>query len=134
MTHSPQERPPFTSADKLSPHGNSAQIINAFKEKRFNLFYSGEIMDEYHDVLSRAKLGLRQEDFDDLLDEVSAQGFPVVPESDGKSFLGEDDRVFYDTAKKVDAYLVTGNIKHYPREQSNVLPADFVYLLNSEYS
>jgi len=112
----------------LSAHGNPAQIINAFKERFFNLFYCKEILAEYRDVLYRAKLGLNPNDVNTFLDEINKIGFPVIPNMSSIPFADEDDRVFYDTAKTAGAYLVTGNIKHYPAEQFILLPADFIKL------
>jgi len=37
----------------------------------------------------------------------------------------ESDRIFYDAAKAVNAYLVTGNQKHYPENTQIVTPARF---------
>ena len=38
----------------------------------------------------------------------------------------EDDRKFYDVAKSSGAFLITGNIKHFPSESFIVTPADFL--------
>ena len=40
----------------------------------------------------------------------------------------EDDRAFYDTAKNNDAYLVTGNTRHYPNESFILTPTEFMRL------
>jgi predicted nucleic acid-binding protein len=40
----------------------------------------------------------------------------------------EDDRIFYDTAKRAGAYLITGNTKHFPRESFILTPAKFLEL------
>ena len=115
----------------LSAHGNPATIVNAFKERHINLFYSVEIVSEYRDVLSRDKFGLNIEDINDLFDEIKKAGFPVIPCKSSISLTDEDDRIFYDTAKAVDAYLVTGNTKHFPNDPRIVTPADFVALIQS---
>jgi putative PIN family toxin of toxin-antitoxin system len=112
----------------LSAHGNSAQIINSFKEKHFNLYYCYEILAEYRAVLYRDKLGLNHKDVEDLLAAISDIGFPVIPETSDIPLPDEDDRIFYDTAKTVDAILVTGNLKHFPSEWHIVSPADFIKL------
>jgi len=38
----------------------------------------------------------------------------------------ESDRKFYDVAKTANAYLVTGNIKHFPKEEWVLTPAELV--------
>jgi len=113
----------------LTERGNSALIIDAFRDKQFNLFYNREILDEYHDVLCRDKLGLPVGDVNELLEQIKNTGIPIIPVRSDILLTDEDDRVFYDTAKEANAYLVTGNRKHYPKEQFIILPADFATLL-----
>ena len=115
----------------LTEQGNSAFIIDAFKENQFNLIYNGEILAEYHDVLYRDKLGLPAGDIDELLEQIKYAGYPIIPAISSISLTDEDDRIFYDTAKAANAYLVTGNTKHYPQEQFIILPVDFTVLLKS---
>ena len=46
------------------------------------------------------------------------------------AFQDEDDRVFYEVSlSNDDAYLVTGNLKHYPRTIKVLTPSEFVKLL-----
>ena len=112
----------------LTANGNPAKIIDALKEKRFNLIYNEVILAEYRDVLFRDKLGLNKKDINDLLEEISKIGFPVIPEKSDILLPDEDDRIFYDTAKTINAYLVTGNLKHFPDEPFVILAADFIDL------
>jgi len=113
----------------LTTHGNPAQIINLFKEKQFNLFYCYEIIDEYRDVLFREKLGLNENDVNNLLDIIMLSGFPVTPDSIDIILPDEDDRIFYNTAMTAGAYLVTGNIKHFPDEAMILTPAEFLEII-----
>jgi len=113
----------------LSAKGNPARIINAFRDKQFNLFYNAEIVAEYRDVLFRNRLGLRVEDINALLESIYIFGFPVIPYKSNQSLSDEDDRIFYDVAKTANAYLITGNIKHYPDEPFIITPAQFAALL-----
>jgi len=114
----------------ISSIGNPAQIINAFKAKRFYLFYTDEIIAEYKDVLFRGRLKLNSTDVEELIDVIYEIGYPVIPTMSDIRLPDEDDRIFYDTAKYSDCYLVTGNIKHYPTDPFIMTPADFVKLLN----
>jgi len=115
----------------ITAHGYSAKIINAFKEKQFNLFYCSEILIEYNDVLYRDRFGFNSKDVDNLLDVISLNGISVAIDASNISLSDEDDRCFYDTAKNSGAYLVTGNIKHYPDDSWVLTPADFVKLLEA---
>jgi hypothetical protein len=40
--------------------------------------------------------------------------------------IHEDDRIFYDTAKHSGSILVTGNLKHYPKEAFILAPTEFL--------
>lgn len=45
----------------------------------------------------------------------------------------EDDRIFYEVAlSKDDAYLVTGNQKHFPKTPIVVTPAEMLEILSHE--
>lgn len=110
----------------ISSNGNCAKIINAFKDKRFNLFYSAEILSEYSNVLYRAKFGFNADDIEDLLDEICLSGVLVSSDVGDIPLPDEDDRVFYDTALASGAILITGNTKHYPTEPFIMTPADFL--------
>ena len=115
----------------ITSHGYPARIINAFKEKQFNLLYCSEILIEYRDVLYRDRLGFNSKDVDNLLDVISLNGISVTINASKISLPDEDDRCFYDTAKNSGAYLVTGNIKHYPDDSWVITPAEFVNLLDA---
>ena len=48
-----------------------------------------------------------------------------------ESLPDEDDRVFYEVALSTeDAYLVTGNLKHFPKTPIVVTPAQMLDILN----
>lgn len=112
----------------LSSQGNPAKVVNAFRNRQFNLFYNDEIMAEYKDVLFRVRLGLNPDDINDLFSSISAFGFLLTPQTSKLSMPDEDDRIFYDTALSAKAYLITGNIRDYPDEPFIVTPAQFVDL------
>jgi putative PIN family toxin of toxin-antitoxin system len=115
----------------LSAAGNPAQIVNCFRDKQFNLLYNEEIMAEYRDVLFRERLGLPCADVNSLLDEIAKRGMPIVAVRSDITMIDEDDRVFYDLANTCDAYLVTGNTRHYPKERYIVTPAQFVEIISA---
>ena len=114
----------------IATQGNPAQIVNSFRERKFSLFYSIEIFEEYRDVLHRKKLGLDTVSVEILLDEVRRIGFSVISNVSDILLIDEDDRIFYDTARSNGALLVTGNIKHYPHEPFITTPAAFVKVLH----
>ena len=45
-----------------------------------------------------------------------------------EDFIDPEDKVFYCTALAGEAYLVTGNIKHYPQSSIVITPSEFLTL------
>jgi putative PIN family toxin of toxin-antitoxin system len=115
----------------LTADGKPAQVINALKSGRFCLVYSAEIMAEYREVLQRERLGLNKKDVDELLEIIAETGIPVLSDRSNIDIPDEDDRVFYDAAKSSGAYLVTGNLRHFPAGAFVVAPAVFLAMLES---
>ena len=112
-----------------SPHGKPKQIMTLFADSEIDLYYSLEILDEYREVLSRARLKIPEEIQTEYLDIIKAHGILIEPSiSSNPPFDDESDRIFYDTAKEVGAVLITGNMKHYPQENFIMTPSDYVNL------
>ena len=84
------------------------------------LFLTKEIIDEYHDVLLRPKFGFPEQIVSDILNEFNSQGITIDAEHIDIDMPDPKDLVFYEVVmegrKKDDAYLVTGNIKHFPNK------------------
>jgi len=112
----------------LSKVGNPAKILDRFLVGELILIYNEEILEEYEDVLYRPKLKIPQGDVDTLITDILQNGVKVWPKPSCFQMSDEDDRCFYDTAKEVGSYLITGNIKHYPSEAFILTPKDFLEL------
>jgi predicted nucleic acid-binding protein len=47
-------------------------------------------------------------------------------------FTDEDDRIFYELYKSSESdFLITGNIKHFPKERNIITPREFIELNNN---
>lgn len=95
--------------------------------------YDEEILDEYRIVLSRRnKFPFEKEDVENLANLVIRSGLKVErAKAFDEIFPDPKDIVFYEvTLSKDDAYLVTGNIKHFPRKPFVVTPSEMVAILN----
>ena len=112
----------------LSPGGNPAKIYRMFFTGAVVLVYSESIMMEYMDVLYRPNLRISNEDADKVLDAIRLHGELVEPTQSTIALTDEDDRIFYDAAEIADAFLVTGNLRHYPNEPRILSPAEFLDL------
>jgi putative PIN family toxin of toxin-antitoxin system len=115
----------------LTPAGVSAKIFDIFETEQIDIYYSKGIMDEYEDVLFRQKFNFDLRKIHRTLEKIEKLGIFVVPQVSGILLPDESDRPFYDTAKTCDAFLVTGNGRHYPLEQRVVTPKQFLELIVS---
>ena len=98
--------------------------------------YNSEILKEYREVLSRPKFHLTKEIVDDVLENLEHRGISVEAETLDIVLPDPKDRVFYEVVleerKTEEAYLVTGNIKHFPVETFIVTPRKMLDIVFSE--
>ncbi|MDR2605760.1 MAG: putative toxin-antitoxin system toxin component, PIN family [Oscillospiraceae bacterium] len=112
----------------LTPAGNPAKIYRMFLIGVIPLVLSDGIYAEYRDVLFRPRLRFPSDAVGTILAAIRQYGETIVPIVSSIEMVDEDDRVFYDTAKTAGAYLITGNTKHYPREDFILTPSEFLGL------
>ena len=111
----------------LTPAGIPAKILNYVLGKNVRLIYDNNILTEYISVLSRKELKIDKKLADVIIDFISSEGefFTAAPLK--LIFVHEDDKKFYELYKSSEAdYLVTGNIKHFPKEKGIVTPKTFI--------
>ena len=96
--------------------------------------YNDEILAEYRDVLYRDKFHLKSEDIELALKTITETGLNLARTSVlGEDFPDPKDVVFYEVKmSKDDAYLVTGNVKHFPKKPFVVTPKEMVEILNGK--
>lgn len=79
-----------------------------------------EIVTEYREILSRPKFHLTKDIIDDVLESLNAVGIYVDADAIDIDLPDPKDSIFFEVVmeerKSEDAYLVTGNIKHFPNE------------------
>ena len=98
--------------------------------------YNSEILKEYREVLLRPKFHLTEEIVNDVLENIENRGINVEAEILDIILPDPKDRVFYEVVleerKTEEAYLVTGNIKHFPVETFIVTPRKMLDIVFSE--
>ena len=91
------------------------------------------ILNEYREVLSRPKFHLPQEIIETLMDGIIHGGICASAETLDIELPDPKDRVFYEVVmeerKSEDAYLVTGNIRHFPDEPFIVTPRQMLDII-----
>ena len=73
-----------------------------------------------------------QPSYQTVLAAVKEFGVEVFPQPTGEILVDMDDLIFYEVAMEKrddDAYLVTGNQKHYPIRDFIVTPAEMVKII-----
>ncbi len=116
----------FWTRNRLSP---TVRIANAIARDVFTPVYALEMISEYREVLLRTKFNFSANEVNALIDHIIAYGELMTPMESEGYFPDPQDKVFFCTALADDAHLVTGNMKHYPRADFVVTPAQFCELL-----
>ncbi|MDO4195125.1 MAG: putative toxin-antitoxin system toxin component, PIN family [Prevotellaceae bacterium] len=89
--------------------------------------YNEEILSEYEEVLSRKKFHLPEEIIKDFIGTIKECGIHEERTHFDEVLPDEDDRVFLEISlSREDSFLVTGNLKHYPKLPEVVTPAEFI--------
>lgn len=95
-----------------------------------------EILNEYRIVLSREKFHLPEDLIDAIINGLKKDSVFVTEESLDIDLPDPKDVVFYEVVmekrKNDEAYLVTENIKHFPKEPFIVTPREFLDILVNE--
>ncbi|MBQ6101710.1 MAG: putative toxin-antitoxin system toxin component, PIN family [Bacteroidales bacterium] len=110
---------------------NPTMVLREVFKGRIILVYNEEILDEYKEVLSREKFHIHQALIETVVNHIKNTGLELERTKSWEGvFPDPKDVVFYEvTLSKDDAYLVTGNIKHFPKKPFVVTPAEMVAIL-----
>ena len=92
-----------------------------------------KILDEYRTVLSRSKFGLPKDVVDAIVKAMELRGLNVDESTLDIELPDPNDRVFFEVVmeerKTGDAYLVTGNMKHFPSKPFVVTPRQMLDII-----
>ena len=87
-------------------------------------------------MLCRDKFHLASATIQIVLRAFKIYGVEVMPQETNELFEDPDDKIFYEVAlaKQVDdAYLVTGNQRHYPVRDFVITPAQLISILEGSH-
>ena len=114
-----------------NPASPTRQILDRVRDGIIIPMINDDILEEYTDVLSRVKFSFAQTDVDQMLNMFNSRGQKYVPECLRRVFIDLNDVIFYETyLMRDDAYLVTGNLKHFPQEPRIISSFDMINILN----
>ena len=119
----------------LSKRADAAtvRVLDAMFDGKIVPLYHEDILAEYDEVLHRSKFHFKEATIRLVINAVKQYGVKVFPQPTGEMLVDMDDLVFYEVAMEKrgdDAYLVTGNQKHYPIKDFIVTPAEMMEIIN----
>lgn len=113
----------------------TVQIVGKMIAGEIIPLYSNEITEEYREVLSRKKFGFSKDIVEFLVTSVEKFGIQVDPSPFGTVLPDMKDLPFYEVVlekREDNAYLVTGNIKHFPKEPFVVTARELLDILKQK--
>ena len=113
----------------------TVQVIERMIKGEIIPVYSNEIMNEYHEVLSRKKFKFSPELITFFLSAIEKFGILAEPSETGITLPDMKDLPFYEVVmeKRDDnAYLLTGNLKHLPEREYIVTARQLLDILDKE--
>lgn len=109
------------------------RVMEAMFANKIIPLYNEEIIFEYEDVLHRSKFSFSEFDIRYYLETQKKVGIHSQRISSSELFPDPKDVVFYEVALSRDnAYLVTGNKKHFPQKPIVVTPAEMLEILSRQ--
>ena len=112
----------------------TVKILKLISENKIIAVYSADIVKEYREVLRRSKFKLSEEIIVKLLNDIVSHGFEVKDFVEVNEKIPDPkDVVFYAvtlSAEDKDAFLVTGNGKHFPVKPFIVTPNELMDIIN----
>ena len=111
-------------------------IINYIKSDTIIPLLNEEITKEYISVLTRNKFDFEEKKIIETISIIEEKGIFLEREQTLEDFIDQDDIVFFEIVMSarntMDAYLVTGNMKHYPIRNYIVTPREMIEIIEKD--
>ena len=112
------------------------KITDLISEKTIIPLLNEQIIEEYVEVLSRNKFDFTADAIERMIAKLKLYGIFLEREQSIEDFIDKDDIVFYEIVlsarSTMDAYLITGNMKHYPVRSYIVTPAQMMDIIERD--
>ena len=97
---------------------------------------NGKIVEEYRRILSENKFSFKPDRVEKLLNDLSEKAIKLEPTPTDEHFEDLSDIIFYEitlTGRSTgDAYLITGNVKDFPKKHFVVKPREMLDIINKD--
>lgn len=114
------------------------QVVKEALDGCITPLLNGDILSEYGEVLLRKKFGFSETAVAKLVTELPKRALFINAAPTQEILPDSDDTVFYEvvmTAQdKENAYLVTGNLKHFPTKPFIVTPREMLDIIQNNKS
>ena len=118
----------------ISRHTDSATVIvlNSVFSEHIIPVYNEDILNEYATVLRRKKFNFSEDFINETITTIKDKGIHSERVNSGETLPDAKDLVFYEVAlSKEDSFLVTGNLKHFPKKPFVVSPAEMMEIIHA---
>ena len=112
------------------------QIINLVTGGIIVPLLNEEILQEYIEVITRNKFNFSKTLIENTINVIKLNAIYLQKEETLEQFIDKDDIVFFEIVlsarSTMDAYLITGNMKHYPIRSYVVTPAQMIEIIEKD--
>ena len=111
-------------------------IIQLIYENTITPLLNEEILEEYIEVLTRNKFNIPEEKVRKEISAIKEKSIFLEREQCLEELIDKDDVVFFEIVMSarntMDAYLITGNMKHYPIRNYIFTPREMIDIIEKE--
>ncbi|MCI5600010.1 MAG: putative toxin-antitoxin system toxin component, PIN family [Hallerella porci] len=118
---------------KCSESSTPYLIFDGILNNSFTPIVDDFILDEYQEILSRTKFHFTKEKINFFINAFLKKAINEPVPKTGISLPDKDDIIFFNVAvahQNKNAYLVSGNIKHFPNCPFAIRPHDFLEIIH----
>ena len=112
------------------------QIIDLVTRGTIVPLVNEEILNEYLEVITRNKFNFNSAVINGTMNIIKSKAIYLQKEQTLEDFIDKDDIVFFEIVMSarstMDAYLITGNMKHYPIRSYIVTPAQMLEIIEKD--
>lgn len=115
-----------------NPESPTRKVFKAMISGDIIPLYHEDILIEYKGVLNRKKFHLNLKTVNTVISAIQQYGTEVNPTPTGEILPDMNDLIFYEVTmekRKDDAYLVTGNQKHFPIKTFIFTPTEMMKII-----
>ena len=111
-------------------------IMNMVDENTIIPLLNQDILNEYIEVITRNKFNFSEASINEVISRIKEKAIFLEKEQTLEEFIDKDDIVFFEIVlsarSTMDAYLITGNMKHYPIRSYVVTPTQMLEIIEKD--